>query len=408
MKRPIVPKTYLLVFLLLVISSSISAQVGINTTTPGDGAMLDVNSSDKGILIPRVILIDLNTIAPVTVTNAGEEGLLVYNTNNGIGAGKGFYYWAGSSGPWTPITFKDGDFFKVGTTEPPELVTDDVWRTGKVAIGKTSANYPLEIYSDTDERVAQVTRTGSDNGNNYGLFVVNSNSGKGVHYGMRINISTTDATSANNERHYGTYNQVNGAVGGHNQNVGTYNTTNVGAGEHTGSFNSLIGSENSRNIGTSNFISNTGNGNHSGVVNTLTGPGSGEHVGVFNNINGSSGDNWGFRNEIDKTVSGKTSYGTYNNLFGNEGGVAIAGYFSSKGTRNSYAAIFDQGNVGIGTSTPSEKLEVNGKINAVNINFSGIPTYTSRANAQNDSNLKSGDVYRITNSNSNNFLSIKL
>ncbi len=54
MKATSILKTNLLVCLLFAVS--VSAQVGINTTTPGDGAMLDVNSNNKGILIPRVSL----------------------------------------------------------------------------------------------------------------------------------------------------------------------------------------------------------------------------------------------------------------------------------------------------------------------------------------------------------------
>lgn len=71
----------------------LNAQVGINTTSPSPGSILDVESTDKGILIPRVNIADLNTIAPVT--GGGTESLLIYNTNNSTG--KGFHYWNGSS-----------------------------------------------------------------------------------------------------------------------------------------------------------------------------------------------------------------------------------------------------------------------------------------------------------------------
>jgi len=54
--------------------------------------MLDITSSDKGLLIPRVNILDINTIAPIT--GGTTESLLVYNTN--ISTGKGFYFWNGS------------------------------------------------------------------------------------------------------------------------------------------------------------------------------------------------------------------------------------------------------------------------------------------------------------------------
>ncbi|MGH1388240.1 hypothetical protein [Kordia sp.] len=83
-----------------------NAQVGINTTTPADGSMLDVTSTEKGMLIPRISISDLSTIAPVT--GGSTESLLVYNTNATTGIG--FYYW--NSSAWVPV----GDPFFWKTT----------------------------------------------------------------------------------------------------------------------------------------------------------------------------------------------------------------------------------------------------------------------------------------------------
>lgn len=47
--------------------------------------------------------------------------------------------------------------------------------------------------------------------------------------------------------------------------------------------------------------------------------------------------------------------------------------------------LLRSGNVGIGTITPTEKLEINGKIKATNINFSGLPTSST--------GLITGDVW---------------
>ena len=86
----------LLTFLFLYASIGV-AQVGINTTSPMPGSMLDVTSTDKGILVPRVNITDLSTIAPVT--GGATESLLVYNTN--LTTGKGFHYWDGTQ--WVPF-----------------------------------------------------------------------------------------------------------------------------------------------------------------------------------------------------------------------------------------------------------------------------------------------------------------
>ena len=62
------------------------AQVGIGTTAPDASALLDVTSTTKGVLIPRMILAQRNAIA------APETGLTIYQTN-GV---SGFYYYNGS------------------------------------------------------------------------------------------------------------------------------------------------------------------------------------------------------------------------------------------------------------------------------------------------------------------------
>lgn len=102
------PPNRVIGFLLLYFffTLTISSQVGINTTTPSAGSMLDVTSTEKGILIPRVDISDLSTIAPIT--GGSTESLLVYNTNTTTGIG--YYYWNTSN--WVPV----GDPFFWKTT----------------------------------------------------------------------------------------------------------------------------------------------------------------------------------------------------------------------------------------------------------------------------------------------------
>ena len=63
------------VSLLLAISFSSFAQVGIGTDTPDASAALDVTSFTKGFLPPRLSLAEINKILPAA------EGLMVYCTN---------------------------------------------------------------------------------------------------------------------------------------------------------------------------------------------------------------------------------------------------------------------------------------------------------------------------------------
>jgi hypothetical protein len=90
------------VLLFLFFSINIIAQVGIGGM-PDASSQLDVNASDKGILIPRVNLNDVSNTSLDGVNNA-VEGLLIYNTNSSVvgGDGKGFYHFNGTK--WEKLT----------------------------------------------------------------------------------------------------------------------------------------------------------------------------------------------------------------------------------------------------------------------------------------------------------------
>ena len=80
-------KHLLLTYLLLLITATAYAQVGIGTTTPDPSAQFDVVATDKGVLVPRVT-------STASVTGTLAEGLLVYQT----GSPAGFY--VRQSGAW--------------------------------------------------------------------------------------------------------------------------------------------------------------------------------------------------------------------------------------------------------------------------------------------------------------------
>ncbi len=82
---------------LVLFSVQVFAQTGIGTTTPNASAKLDVYSTNKGFLPPRVTLsstTDASTIA------SPAEGLLVYNLGS-VGLQAGYYYWNGAN--WATI-----------------------------------------------------------------------------------------------------------------------------------------------------------------------------------------------------------------------------------------------------------------------------------------------------------------
>src|SRR5690606_15710461 len=104
--------TFVFFCLFSFFSFNLFAQVGIGTTNPDAGSMLDISSSDKGVLLPRVDIGNLGSIAPLT---GSTEGLLVYNTNPSTGPG--FFYWngtiwvaVGDGGSDAELVFEDTTF----------------------------------------------------------------------------------------------------------------------------------------------------------------------------------------------------------------------------------------------------------------------------------------------------------
>ncbi len=84
--------------------------VGIGTNTPNPNAVLELVSTDQGLLVPRLTNAQ---IGAMTVAVA-DEGLLVYDATN-----LEFIYWDGSS--WEPLGGADTDWEIVGDTVFNEL-----------------------------------------------------------------------------------------------------------------------------------------------------------------------------------------------------------------------------------------------------------------------------------------------
>lgn len=126
-----------------------SGASGIGTTTPNSSSLLDIVSTTKGILIPRMTLAQRNAITtPAT-------GLLIFQTTNT----PGFYYYSGTA--WTAISSKGANTalsnlvntavnadLKPGTDNAFDLGKTgnnwkDIYLTGAVYVGgkKTVSNF---------------------------------------------------------------------------------------------------------------------------------------------------------------------------------------------------------------------------------------------------------------------------
>lgn len=119
------------ILITLLLPLFMQAQVGINTTTPDASSMLDISSTNKGLLIPRVSIPNLNAAAPII---SPATSLLVYNTNGTTGVG--FYYWDGLK--WTPFTGSTSHWTKVG---------NDIYNnnTANVGVGTTTPTTKFHV-----------------------------------------------------------------------------------------------------------------------------------------------------------------------------------------------------------------------------------------------------------------------
>ncbi len=97
---------YLAVIIIMAsypISGVFSQSVGINTKNPDPSSVLDISSSSKGILIPRVSIDNLTSPDPISDP---VEGLLVYNISNVTS--HGFYYWKANG--WNEVIVPSRSF----------------------------------------------------------------------------------------------------------------------------------------------------------------------------------------------------------------------------------------------------------------------------------------------------------
>jgi hypothetical protein len=128
----------------MVVLSGVSySQVGIGTgtPTPDASAMLDVQSTTKGMLIPRMDEDAKNAIS------SPAEGLLIYQTDGT----DGFYFYHGSS--WTAIG---------GSSQWTASGSDIYYNTGKVGIGTSTPSQKLQIHGAAS---APATSGTTPNGN---------------------------------------------------------------------------------------------------------------------------------------------------------------------------------------------------------------------------------------------------
>lgn len=135
----------------LFFSVQLSAQTGIGTTSPNASAKLEVASTDKGLLIPRMT--SAQRAAIVTPAN----GLLVYQTD----AVLGFYVNTGTSASptWTRVNM---DWTKTGNDIA--YTAGNITTTGALTGGNSNASTISGFAANVASISANYPLTAADNG----------------------------------------------------------------------------------------------------------------------------------------------------------------------------------------------------------------------------------------------------
>ncbi len=217
---------------------------GIGTTTPNTSSLLEMNSTTKGLLIPRMTVTQRNAIA------TPAAGLMIYQTNST----SGFYYYDGTG--WKAIAPKTNWALtgNAGTNPATNFIG-------------TTDGHPL-VFRVNNLRAAYIDFGTSNTSFGYQALISNSTG----------NFNTATGTDALLTNTLGNNNTANGSYALLNNTIGIYNTATGSDALHnntSGNYNTATGAATLYTNTTGYY--NTANGyqslytNTSGFANTSSG-----------------------------------------------------------------------------------------------------------------------------------------
>lgn len=140
----------------MLASTKTLAQQGFGTNTPDKSAAVDIVSSKRGLLIPRLALTETTNQAPIPLSIAPATSLFVYNTATVNDVIPGFYYWDGakwvrfvSSSTEKNVVVTAGKNVEVNSA----VSTDGLTTTYTVAIAEGTANGQVLVTKETSPGV---------------------------------------------------------------------------------------------------------------------------------------------------------------------------------------------------------------------------------------------------------------
>lgn len=324
------------------------SQVGIGTTNPDSSSILDLKSSNSGLLIPRINL--KSTTDNSTIPNPANA-LLIYNNSTVSDITPGFYYW---DSKWKKMNSNS-----VSSDDTNWKIEGNTLATGNEFFG--SKNYfPLNFKVNN----AQIGKFHPNGGINLGLNSVAHPDGS-IAIGQNANSNT----------------QVGALALGHSSNASGYRATAIGYGAVSNNNDAVA-------IGY--------NSNVSGIYSAA--------IGFETRVTGQSAFAIGYQT----SASGYLSSAIGNNS-SSAGAWSTAIGFGATSTQDNSIILGSSTNsnnkIGIGTNTPDERLHVVGSVKIVDGNQGSgkvlVSDATGKAVWQNPNSLK---IYGEINKNANQTL----
>ncbi len=387
------PTLFLLLFL---IANFTYAQVGIGTTNPDPNAQLELSSTDKGLLMPRMALTATNSPAPLT---AHVEGMTVYNTaTSAPGPNQvtpGFYINDGnkwvktSSEGWTlsgnagtnssnflgttdnvPIRFKVNNLSS-GIIDPIGKNSFYGYQAGASGSGSLNVGMGENVLKNN-------TSGGNDVAVGYNALLYNTTGSHTVAIGA--NALKSNTTGGGNTA-VGSENLENNSSGSNNTAVGFKSMKS----NTTGSSNIAMG-----NSALSNNTSGTGNtalGNAALSSNTIGTSNTAIGGGALANATATGNTSVGYNSSGLNTTGGQNTAVGYNLFFKNTTGSFNSAYGASALYNNTIGG----GNVAVGGSALIDNITGSNntgigylsKVGAGNLNNATAIGYKAEVNANN-------------------------
>ncbi len=212
--------TFLFVFPMFNLSAQ---NIGINSTgaVPNASAGLDIDFTNKGVLVPRIALTGINDAATIAIP---ATSLLIYNTNIALPNGVGYYYNSGTpvapigirfmtggapSNDWTLLgnagTTPATNF--IGTTDAQDFAvyTNNIERMrvqsgGNVGIGTTVPSQKLNVQGNA--LISDTLYVGTTSRALYrsGVNSLQLSAAEGVHIDLDDNINSSDEFTITHEK----------------------------------------------------------------------------------------------------------------------------------------------------------------------------------------------------------------